>query len=114
MAVCSNCKETVPDNAAMCVFCGTKFKNYDEKILENIMTSDIPICHHCGYMGKMKPGNIFRPKDYVILILTAWGCIIPLAYAAYVYLTRSDPSKRNEICPNCKKVYKYADKSKNK
>ncbi len=110
MAVCAKCKETVPDDAAVCVFCGTKFKNYNENLLKNVLSSDMPVCSHCGYMGKMKPGKIFRLKDYIILILTAWGCIIPLGYAAYVYLSRSDPSKRDEVCPNCKKIYKKREK----
>lgn len=106
---CKKCGQLLPSGAGVCVFCGTEAENYDEVMKENIERFGMQKCEHCGYIGEAVPEKMLRKIDWVILILT-FSTGIGVLYFVYLYFKRGDPTRRNLVCPSCKKVMKlYID-----
>lgn len=97
---CKNCGKEIDNNAAVCIHCGVATAEKTNGINYQVINPSIKKCPNCGYEGKMKPGPLLRPIDWIITIATfiiGFGLI----YLIVILILRYDEQKREQFCPNC-------------
>lgn len=113
---CSKCGFQLADDANWCSKYGNAVSANNQTVQANVQfqqninqTHNVPKCTCCGRVGEMTPGPLFRKNDIIwmlLLFITMFGGFL---YLAYILITRSNPKKREKICPNChsKNMYTY-------
>ena len=105
---CKNCGKQILDDAKWCSSCGTSVDGSAPQTTQNQPTRhSVPKCTNCGHVGEMKPGPLFRKNDLIWIIMLMFAFGGGFIYAAYIFITRSNPDKREKICPNCGSVNRY-------
>lgn len=108
MKFCGNCGQPVIDGAEFCAHCGkpidqctaTPYPN-QQNFFQQPAKHDVPKCTACGHVGPWKLGPILRPIDWIIGILLLFAFGGGIVYLIVVAIIRSDPNRREKICPQC-------------
>ena len=100
---CSKCGNQVADDAAVCSRCGNQLKEITT-VGNAPQNHNVPKCTNCGHIGETQPGPLFRKNDLIWIVLLMFLAGGGFIYLAYILITRSDPKKREQICPHCKSV----------
>ena len=100
---CKHCGSEMPENACVCLACNNWIEDADEELRKNAEQFGLGCCSKCGYAGEPELEKIIRPRDWLIfalLFMSGFGII----YILVIYFMRSNPQKRNLVCPVCKNV----------
>ncbi len=97
---CKNCGKEINDNAAVCIHCGVATEEKKAPTSYYPPSPAVQHCPHCGYEGKMKPGPLLRPMDWLITVLTFF-IGFGLIYLIIILILRYDEKKREQFCPVC-------------
>ena len=65
-ALCPNCHKSIPADAILCPYCGTKFEKSDKALCpqcEKEIPADALLCPYCGAkFGRVEPGRFIPPS----------------------------------------------------
>lgn len=114
---CNNCGKEIDDKSMFCIHCGTSVgqmsnqtqqpQDFAEKTIPKYTpptTHTVPKCTCCGNIGELKPGPLLRKSDILWICLLFCLAGAGLIYLIFILIVRSDPNKREKICPKCNSV----------
>lgn len=100
---CQKCGSQIEDGAKMCPNCQSAVVQGQPVMQQQYVqqTHQVPKCTCCGYTGEMKAGPLLTTNDWIWFFMLLFLAGAGFIFLAYRVITRSDPKKREKICPNC-------------